>query len=141
MEKDLQKDGRSPGLCNPLGERELANQFPVCRITAPIGAFVFDRAINLAINRLVGKARNENGLPNSVPHDAVTKVDFNRELVFHLRKSMPEAARERKGFFVLFFGPASFVPSSGWHKDCWGFHCKCLQEKELRGRGGAAASP
>jgi hypothetical protein len=31
---------------------------------------------------------------------------------------MPEAARGRKGFFVLFFGPASFVPSSGWHGNC-----------------------
>jgi hypothetical protein len=118
MEKDLQKDGRSPGLCNPLGERELANQFPVCRITAPTGAFVFNHAIDLAINRLVAKARNGNSLPNSVPHDAVTKVDFNRELVFHLQKSMPEAARERKGFFRLFFGLASFVPRLGWHRNC-----------------------
>jgi hypothetical protein len=31
---------------------------------------------------------------------------------------MPEAARERKGFFRLFFGLASFVPSSGWHGNC-----------------------
>jgi hypothetical protein len=35
--------------------------------------------------------------------------------VFHLRKSVPEAAREGKGFFRLFFGLASFVPRNPSH--------------------------
>ena len=117
-------------MCNPLGERELVpieyglvnrgRVFAVDETKLAFGQRPIFLGVPSGLQVQIRKAAFDLHVANVFPSDLGDFGVFNLGVfgIFHLQKSMPEAARERKGFFRLFFGLASFVPRLGWHRNC-----------------------